>query len=292
MPPERLKAEETPAGEVVAACEALSFAGLRLVLVEGADAWKAADAAPLVAYLEAPNAGQLPGAGIGRAADARAARRRGRSSAASCATGPTPRRSAASGSKWLVDHFRAEVARAGGSVSPALARTVVERVMVDTADARKAGLTAMDLAREAEKLAAYADGEPISAEMIAAIVPRPPRRQGLRAGRRHHERQRGPWCTTCCRTWPPATTRLPPIVMQVQLANRFRRARPGAGARAQPVARRRRRGDRHQGLPGPDPRRAGAGAAPGRRPAGPGADRRARAGPARVGAARLQALTR
>ena len=57
MPPERVKAEETPAGDVVAACEALSFGGLRLVLVEGADAWKAADAAPVVRYLEAPNEG-------------------------------------------------------------------------------------------------------------------------------------------------------------------------------------------------------------------------------------------
>ena len=27
MPPERVKAEETPAGDVVAACEALSFGG-------------------------------------------------------------------------------------------------------------------------------------------------------------------------------------------------------------------------------------------------------------------------
>ena len=41
----------------MAACEALSFAGLRLVVVEGADGWKAADAAALVAYLEAPNPG-------------------------------------------------------------------------------------------------------------------------------------------------------------------------------------------------------------------------------------------
>ncbi|HEX2503227.1 MAG TPA: hypothetical protein VHK00_04735, partial [Miltoncostaeaceae bacterium] len=48
LPPERLQAEETPAEDVVAACEALSLSGLRLVIVDGADAWKAADAAAVV----------------------------------------------------------------------------------------------------------------------------------------------------------------------------------------------------------------------------------------------------
>src|SRR5262245_8905671 len=57
LPPERMRAEETPAEDVVAACEAVSLAGLRLVIVEGAEAWKAPDAAAVLAYLDRPNPG-------------------------------------------------------------------------------------------------------------------------------------------------------------------------------------------------------------------------------------------
>ena len=46
--------------------------------------------------------------------------------------------------------------------------------MVDRADARRQGVTALELTREAEKLAAYADGEPITGEMVEALVPRHP----------------------------------------------------------------------------------------------------------------------
>ncbi len=220
MPPERLKAEETPAGEVVAECEALSFAGLRLVVVEGADAWKAADAAPLVRYLEAPNPGSclaLVAAGTLTPALHAAAVALG----GELRFGPDPKAKRGERVKWLVDHFRAEVNRAGGSVSPALARSVVERVMVDSADARKAGLTAMDLAREAEKLAAYADGEPISAAMIAAIVPPHPDAKvyeladAITGGN-------APLVYDLLQDLATGDHPAPPIVMQVQLANRFR----------------------------------------------------------------------
>ena len=220
MPPERLVAEETPGGDVVAACEALSFGGLRLVLVEGADAWKAADAAPLVSYLEAPNESSclaLTSAGpLTPALHAAIVALGGE-----LRYGPDPKAKRGERMKWLVDHFRSEVARAGGSVSPALARAVVERVMVDSADARKAGLTAMDLAREAEKLAAYADGEPVTAEMIAALVPAHP-------DAKVYELADAIGAADAPRTYDllqdlatgdhPA----PPILMQVQLANRFR----------------------------------------------------------------------
>ena len=57
MAPERFRAEDSPPEDVVAACEALSFAGLRLVLVDGADAWKADAAGALIDYLAAPNPG-------------------------------------------------------------------------------------------------------------------------------------------------------------------------------------------------------------------------------------------
>ena len=220
MPPERIMAEETPAGEVVAACEALSFAGLRLVLVESADAWKAADAAPLVAYLAAPNEGTclaMVSAGpltpaLHGAVDELGGELR---------YGPDPKAKRGERVKWLVDHFRGEVARAGGSVSPALARTVVDRVRVDTADARKAGLTGMALAGEAEKPAAYADGEPVTAEMIAAIVPAHPDAKvyeladAITSGN-------GPLVFDLLQDLATGDHPAPPIVMQVQLANRFR----------------------------------------------------------------------
>ena len=51
MPPEVSEAAQTPAADVVAACETLSFGGTRLVVVRGADAWRADDVAPLVEYL-------------------------------------------------------------------------------------------------------------------------------------------------------------------------------------------------------------------------------------------------
>jgi len=173
MPAERVRADETPAEDVVAMCEALSFAGQRLVVVEGADGWKAADAAALLPYLEAPNAGTcLALVGAGQLTP--------KLHAAVCGLGgelrygPDPKAKKADRAKWLVEHFRDEVKRSGGTVSPAVARSVVERVSVDRADARKGGVTPMELAREAEKLAAYAGGEPVSAEMVEELVPRQP----------------------------------------------------------------------------------------------------------------------
>lgn len=220
MPPERFAAGETASGDVAAACEALSFGGLRLVLVEGADAWKAADAAPLVAYLESPNpatclalvsAGPLTpalhSAVVGLGGELR--------------YGPDPKAKRSERVKWLVDHLRSEVARHGGSITPALARTVVDRVMVDSPDARKAGLTAMDLAREAEKLAAYADGEPVTAEMIQALVPAHPDAKvyeladALATGD-------APLAYDLLQDLATGDNPAPPIVMQVQLSNRFR----------------------------------------------------------------------
>jgi DNA polymerase III delta subunit len=98
---------------------------------------------------------------------------------------------------------------------------VVERVMVDSADARKAGLTAMDLAREAEKLAAYADGEPVGAEMVEALVPRHP-------DAKVYELADAIVGADAARTYDLlqdlATGEEPvaPILVQVQLTNRFR----------------------------------------------------------------------
>ena len=220
MPPERFAALETPAGDVVAACEALSFGGLRLVLVESADAWKAADVAPLVSYLDAPVettclalvsasplTPSLHAAVVALGGELR--------------YGPDPKAKRGERMKWLVDHFRSEIARAGGSISPALAKTVVERVMVDSADARKAGLTAMDLAREAEKLAAYADGEPVTAEMVAALVPSHPDAKVYELADALATAN-APLAYDLLQDLATGDSPAPPILMQVQLANRFR----------------------------------------------------------------------
>ena len=206
MPPERVKAEETPAGDVVAACEALSFGGLRLVLVEGADAWKAADAAPVVRYLEAPNAGVVPGDGVGGAADARSARRGGRA-----------RRRAA-----LRPRPQGQARRAGQVARRPLPRGGGPRRGLGVAGAGTHGGGAGD-GQQRRRPQGRADGD----------GPRPRGREARRLRRRRagdggddrRDRARrtptrrstswptrsraatGRWSTTCCRTSPPATTR-------------------------------------------------------------------------------------
>jgi len=220
MAPERMRAEDVPPEDVVAACEALSFAGLRLVIVEGADAWKADAAATLVAYLATPNpgtclalvsAGQLTPKLHGAIAQLGGELR----------YGPDPKAKGRERVAWLVEHFRSEVARAGGSVTPAVARAVVDRVMVDRPDARRGGITTMELAREAEKLAAYADGEPIVMEMVDALVsPHPDAKT--------YELADAIVAADAARAYDLlqdlATGEDPtaPIVVQVQLTNRFR----------------------------------------------------------------------
>ena len=80
----------------------------------------------------------------------------------------------------------------------------------------------MELSREAEKLAAYADGEPITAEMVEALVPRHP-------DAKTYELADALIAGDAARAYDVlqdlATGEDPvaPIVMQVQLANHFRR---------------------------------------------------------------------
>ncbi len=220
MPPERVRAEETPAEDVVAMCDALSFAGQRLVIVDGADGWKAADAAALLPYLGAPNAATVL-ALVGSTALTPKLHAAVNALGGELRYGPDPKAKKADRTKWLVEHFRDEVKRAGGSVTPALARSVVDRVAVDRADARRAGLTPMELAREAEKLVAYADGEPVSAEMIEELVPRQP-------DAKVYELADAIVQVDAARTYDllqdlaTGDDPVAPILVQVQLTNRFR----------------------------------------------------------------------
>lgn len=221
LPPERLRAQDTAAEEVVASCEALSFAGTRLVIVEGADGWRAPDAAPLVDYLAAPNAATcLALVAAGTLAPKLHAAVQGLGG--ELRYGPDPKAKRGERTRWLAGHFASEVKRLGGSATPALARSVVERVSVDRAEARRQGVTALELTREAEKLSAYADGEPITAEMVDALVPRHP---DARVYELSDALVAGDAATAYDVLQDLATgdEPAPPIVVQVQLTNHFRR---------------------------------------------------------------------
>jgi DNA polymerase III delta subunit len=221
LPPDRMRAEETPGDDVVAVCEALSFGGLRLVVVEDADAWKAADAAAVVEYLERPNAGTC------LALVATSALTPKLTAAVAAAGdvlhfGPDPKDKGAKRAHWFAEHLTKEVSRAGGSIPAGVARRVVDRVMVDRPDARRGGVIAMELSREADKLAAYADGEPITAEMVEALVPRHPDAKA-------YELSDALVAGDAARTFDVLQDLAsgedvsPPIVVQFQLANHFRR---------------------------------------------------------------------
>jgi len=170
--PERFDAKDAPIDDVVAALQTLSFGGLQAVIVAGADAWRAAEADALVAYLEDPNpssvltlvsTGTLPQRlqqVVERVGDVRR-------------WGPeksTPRERR----KWLEAHFAQEVDRLGGHVGPSLARYVVERACGEPTDAQRTGLSALMLTHEAEKLVAYAGGVPIDKAMAGAMTPEHP----------------------------------------------------------------------------------------------------------------------
>lgn len=233
MDPERLPAEEHDAATVAAACEALSFAGMRLVIVEGADRWKAADAAPLVDYLASPNPATCVAltAATGVTPKLQAAvGALGETALIRC--GPDPKASKADRQKWLVEHVRKQARQAGGDIPVAVARAVVERVAVDRPADQRAGVTALELANEARKLVAYADGEPVTREMVQLLVARHPDAKvyelsdAIVGGRSAQ-------AFDLLADMAGGDERVPPIVIQVQLTNHFRRL-----ARVQSLGRR------------------------------------------------------
>ena len=159
MPPEAFTAAETPALEVVGACETLSFGGTRLVVVRGADDWRADDATPLVAYLSSPNPATclaLVGAGPVTPKLKAAVESAGQV----LAFGPDAKASRRDREKWFVDHLAGECQRRGAKITAALARKVVAMI----------GEDAQALTQEAAKLASAAGGAPVDADLIAALV--------------------------------------------------------------------------------------------------------------------------
>lgn len=163
LPPEVLDAAQSPAAEVVAACEALAFGGLRIVVLRSADAWRADDAAPLAAYLAEPNPATCLVV-VADGAPAQKLREAVERVGEVHVYGPDPKAKRRDRERWFVDHFTSEVQRNGGKVTAQVAREVVGRV----------GEDAPRLGQEAAKLVAAAGGEPIARELVAELVVRTP----------------------------------------------------------------------------------------------------------------------
>ena len=159
MPPEVWDAAQTPAVDVVAAAETLSFGGTRLVVVRGADAWRADDATPVVEYLAMPNAATC----LALVSDNPVTPKLKAAIEAAgqvLAFGPEAKAKRTERTKWFVDHTVAEAHRFGSKLPVALAREIVRLV----------GEDAMALSNEVAKLASAAGGAPVDKELVAALV--------------------------------------------------------------------------------------------------------------------------
>jgi DNA polymerase III subunit delta len=149
---ETLSARETSGEEAVAALNALGlFGGLRLVLVEEAERWKAADAKAIAGYLQAPvpdTVLAVTGAVKADSALGKAIAKAGRVLAFDVVKKQLP--------NWVLQQFE----RRGAEADQEAARALVELVG-DDVDA---------LAAEVDKLATWASGEPIGAADVEVIA--------------------------------------------------------------------------------------------------------------------------
>ena len=154
-PPSSSTRARHPAEDAVAACNALGLFGgeARLVVVDGVESWKAADVKELEAYLAAP---------------APATRSSRSSATGSSATRPSPRRSQRRArslaydvtKKKLPEWVGEQFARLGASADRDACRALVEAVGDDVGD----------LASEIQKLATWANGEPITRAAVEELA--------------------------------------------------------------------------------------------------------------------------
>jgi DNA polymerase III subunit delta len=150
---QQLSARDASGEDVVAACNApgLFGAGHRLVLVEEAERWKAADVKALAAYLDAP----APEAVVALSADLK----RDAPLAKACAKHgdvlhyDVPRRQLPA---WVGEQF----ARLGSRAEPAACAALVELVGDDLEE----------LANEVDKLVTWAAGEQVEALHVQALA--------------------------------------------------------------------------------------------------------------------------
>jgi DNA polymerase-3 subunit delta len=150
---ERLSARDTSGEEAVAACNALGLfgGGVRLVVVEGVERWKAADVQAVVGYLANPapeTVLALTGEAKLDGPLARAVRKHGEILAYELPKRALPR--------WVKEQFE----RLGAQADEAACRALVELVGDDVDE----------LTAEIEKLATWAGGEEIAATDVGALA--------------------------------------------------------------------------------------------------------------------------
>ena len=151
---ERHGAEDETGDDVVAACNALGlFAGDgRLIVVEGVEAWKAADAKAIAAYLKSPAPGTTLALVAGELKkDAPIAK--AVAAAGEVLVWDVPQRGLQG---WVAEQFKGR----GVSVDREACRALIELVGDDL----------YELATEVDKLAVWAAGEPLGAADVEALV--------------------------------------------------------------------------------------------------------------------------
>jgi len=151
---ERLWASEAGGDEVVAACNVLGLfgGGSRLVLVEGVEKWKAADAKAVADYLRSPTPDTVL-ALVGEEVKKESAIAKACAKAGDVLVYEMPKRNLAA---WVAEQF----AREGARAEPEACRMLVELVGDDL----------VDLATEVGKLATWADGEEIREADVDTLV--------------------------------------------------------------------------------------------------------------------------
>jgi DNA polymerase III subunit delta len=152
---ELLDASETSGDDAVAACNVLGLfgAGMRLVIVEGAESWKAADVKAVAAYLKSPAPGTTLALVAGElkkdAPIAKAVAGAGDVLVWDVTTRALPR--------WVADQFKLN----GAKAEPEACRLLIELVGDDL----------YELAGEVEKLATWAAGAEVTEVDVEALVP-------------------------------------------------------------------------------------------------------------------------
>ncbi len=150
---EHVSADGTTGDEAVAACNALGlFEGGRLVIVEGVERWKAADAKQVAGYLDDPTPGTVL-ALVGDELKAGSALAKACAKAGEVRTWNVQKRKLPA---WVAEQF----ARLGASADREACEALVELVGEDLGE----------LASEAEKLATWAGGEPIGARDVEVLA--------------------------------------------------------------------------------------------------------------------------
>jgi DNA polymerase III subunit delta len=150
---EHLTADAAGGEEAVAACNALGlFDGGRLVVVEGVDRWKAADAKQVVAYLDDPSPGTVL-ALVGEDLKGGSALAKASAAAGEVRTWNVQKRRLPD---WVAEQF----GRLDASADREACEALVELVGEDLAE----------LASEVEKLATWAGGDRIGAREIESLA--------------------------------------------------------------------------------------------------------------------------